>query len=80
MFRIFISYNNENREIVKTLADDVAALGHQVWLDTGAHRRAGLVGPDTCGNPAVSRISCLRCPPRRWIRIHASWNMSARPA
>ena len=29
MFRIFISYNNENREIVKTLADDVATLGHQ---------------------------------------------------
>ena len=33
MFRIFISYNNENREIVKTLADDIATLGHQVWLD-----------------------------------------------
>jgi hypothetical protein len=33
MFRIFVSYNNQNRDIVKTLAEDIEALGHQVWLD-----------------------------------------------
>ena len=33
MSRIFISYNNENHDIVKTLSEDLAALSHQVWFD-----------------------------------------------
>jgi hypothetical protein len=31
--RIFISYNNANREIVQALAADVAALSHHAWFD-----------------------------------------------
>ncbi|MCH9665770.1 MAG: toll/interleukin-1 receptor domain-containing protein [Gammaproteobacteria bacterium] len=33
MSKIFISYNRESEAIVKTLADDLDALGHSVWLD-----------------------------------------------
>ena len=75
MFRIFISYNNENREIVKTLADDIATLGHQVWLT--ASSPAAAVGPDTC-EIRQCHVFVFALSPEALDRIHASWNTSVR--
>ncbi|MCX7111260.1 MAG: toll/interleukin-1 receptor domain-containing protein [Proteobacteria bacterium] len=33
MSNIFISYNRTSEAIVKTLADDIEALGHNPWFD-----------------------------------------------
>ena len=33
MSKIFISYDRESKPLVETLADDIKALGHAVWLD-----------------------------------------------
>ena len=31
--KIFISYNRQNKDIIKTIADDIEALGYNVWFD-----------------------------------------------
>ncbi len=33
MSKIFISYDRESNPLVMTLADDIKALGHTIWLD-----------------------------------------------
>ena len=33
MLHVFISYSAQRRDLVKTLAEDIRALGHEVWFD-----------------------------------------------
>ena len=33
MSNIFLSYNRKSEAVVRTLADDIEALGHNAWFD-----------------------------------------------
>ena len=50
MSHIFVSYSRQNQEIVKTLAQDIEALGHEVWFDQE------LTGGQTWWDEILARI------------------------
>src|SRR5260221_6066491 len=39
--RIFISYSSKERDLITTLAEDLASLGHDVWFDRELTRTGG---------------------------------------
>jgi hypothetical protein len=44
MSKVFVSYNRKSEALARSLADDVEALGHTVWLDQDLTGGQGLAG------------------------------------